>query len=305
MATSPDLLLRWQRPWTVLCLALVVPFALAFWRTPAPAEAAPQPLLPEPEPPPVIEPRLWSVLQPSGAAEEGELESTIQRFRLAGTYLSYAPAAGNEPPRPNSRYAILDDQEGKRQVLAGEGDRLPGGFHVVDISSDQVVLEQGGRRHTLRRALSPLARAAAEPEEEPDPEKPAVPFWDLPALETSRFGKRIAENQWVLQRDKVMDYYRELLENPERLVNLYRSFHPDRQNGQVEGFRLKFAGEQDFLSAMGIREGDTVRMVNSMKMSSQRRAEFFIGEFVRNNIEALVFDIERDGKEEQLIYLLR
>ena len=303
MSRGPDILNRWKLTWILLCAGLAVPFALFWGRLPAPDALLQHPrglAFSSSEP---IEARYWKVIQPK-VTQDLAAAPVANPFRLAGTFLTYASSTG-DVTHAAARYAILDDLSAKKQLLAHEGDTVAGGFRVAEVLSDAVVLEQGGRRLRLTRSLTPLATAAAEPGEDPDPEKPAIPFWDQPALETNRFGKKIDENRWVLQREKVLDYYNELLERPERLVNLYRSFYPDRKNGEVEGFRLKFAGENDFFKAVGIQEGDTVRMVNSMKMSSQRRAEFFIGEFVRNNLQAIVFDIERDGKEQQLIYLLR
>jgi hypothetical protein len=46
-------------------------------------------------------------------------------------------------------------------------------------------------------------------------------------------------------------------------------------------------------------------MVNSMHMTSQSRAEFFLGEFVKERLNAVVLDIERDGNPQKIIYLIR
>jgi type II secretory pathway component PulC len=64
-------------------------------------------------------------------------------------------------------------------------------------------------------------------------------------------------------------------------------------------------GEKEFFSAAGLQEGDVVRKVNSMNMTSQKRAEYFIGEFLQNRVTALVFDIERENKAQKLIYFIR
>ena len=56
---------------------------------------------------------------------------------------------------------------------------------------------------------------------------------------------------------------------------------------------------------MGLRQGDVVRRVNSLHMTSQKRAEYFIGEFVKGGLGAVVLDIERDGRPEKLVYLVK
>jgi hypothetical protein len=42
-----------------------------------------------------------------------------------------------------------------------------------------------------------------------------------------------------------------------------------------------------------------------MRMVSQRRAEYFLSEFLKNRVSALVLDVEREGKPEKMIYLIR
>ncbi|MEI7782138.1 MAG: hypothetical protein WCJ18_09475 [Planctomycetota bacterium] len=65
------------------------------------------------------------------------------------------------------------------------------------------------------------------------------------------------------------------------------------------------AREAGVLMELAVREGDVVRKVNSMIMTSQKRAEYFIGEFLQNRVSAIVFDIERDNKPQKLIYFIR
>jgi len=75
--------------------------------------------------------------------------------------------------------------------------------------------------------------------------------------------------------------------------------------GQVAGYRLEKEGEAEFFAAVGLQEGDTIRRVNSMNMTSQARAEYFISEFMKERLGAVVLDVERNGQQEKLIYLFR
>jgi type II secretory pathway component PulC len=104
----------------------------------------------------------------------------------------------------------------------------------------------------------------------------------------------------------MLGYYREMLDNPERVGRLYASFKPLRnETGGISGYHLGIEGEEDFLRDMGLREGDRVRAVNSLQMTSQSRAEYFIGEFVKGDLSAIVVDLERDGAPRKLVYLVR
>ena len=97
------------------------------------------------------------------------------------------------------------------------------------------------------------------------------------------------------------------MDDPERLAALFMAMEPDRDAaGKVAGYRVNMdVGEKEFYTQMGFQQGDVVRKVNSMRMTSQRRAEYFIGEFVQNRLGAVVIDIERNGTPKKLVYLVK
>jgi len=220
-----------------------------------------------------------------------------QRFRLAGTFFSFAENAGGGEAFCK---AILDDLKDKQQHLVKEGDPIDGVI-VVRVYRDHVVLRDDTREEELWLSFSDgSAEGDARTEQANErSSKEAAP------LEVNRFGKRVGESRWVLKRDALMDYYDELREDPERIAALYVSMKPDYQEGAVAGYHVNITGEDDFFSAVGLKEGDTVRKVNSMKMTSQSRAEYFIGEFVKGRLSAVVLDVERGDEKKKLIYLIR
>lgn len=248
----------------------------------------------------VVQPEAWSAMQaaPGRAVSPGAVTgAAASRFRLAGTFV----VAGGEGPGLNPlRKAILDDLAESKQHLVGENETV-GALAVRRIFADRVLVEWNGRTEELSLAFKdpaggPAAAVPAAGGAEIDP----------PALEHSRFGKRVGETRWVLDRDSLMEYYRELLDEPERVVKLYDTFKPIYSDeGRITGYRIGMEGEQGFLKAVGLAEGDVVREVNSLKMTSQSRAEFFIGEFAKGRMGAVVMDIERGGKPAKLVYLIR
>jgi type II secretion system protein C len=239
----------------------------------------------------------WNVFRsgaaPAPAAPAGQLAA---RYRLAGVFLILGDpdAVGAE-----HRCAILDDVQEQRQILAGEGEDV-GSARVVRVAADHVVLSADGREETLvltagtlpGRPRAGAGAAAAEPAK---------------ILETTRFGNRVGETRWEINKAAVLEYYREMMDNPERLAGLFNAMEPDRDvEGKVAGYRLNVArGEKDFYTQVGLRDGDVVRKVNSMRMTSQRRAEYFIGEFVQDRLGAVVIDVERDGQPQKLVYLVK
>jgi type II secretory pathway component PulC len=232
---------------------------------------------------------------PSGA---GRL---ARRFRFAGTFFLTPDGAGDHEA---SRHAVLEDAQQGDQHLVGVGDRV-GDVSVVAIRPHEVVLRQGDYEESLRRSYDtgPPASSAADTD-------PADVPWDQRIREETPFGKHLItdgpnEDRWIISREALLDYRETLLDNPERLANLFVSMRPDRIDGKIEGYRLQMQGEEAFYQGVGLREQDVVRKVNSMNMTRQERAEYFIREFVNDRLSAVVLDIERDGRPHKLIYYLR
>ena len=170
---------------------------------------------------------------------------------------------------------------------------------MLKILTDRVTVQIGGKEEELRLSFNDAAASAAAP-------AVAAAKTNEVALETSRFGKRIAENRWVLSRDALMQYYEELRKDPERVVKLFDSLKPNyNAQQQIDGYRMGMEGEKEFFQAAGLQDGDVVRKVNSINMTSQRRAEYLISEFLQNRLSAIVFDIERENKPQKLIYFIR
>jgi type II secretory pathway component PulC len=199
--------------------------------------------------------------------------------------------------------AIVDDLQNERQYLIAEQDTL-GRAQVYRILRDRIILRLDGREEVLWLSFS------GGKDRGPGPSRSQQTTATGPAaaepLEVTRYGKRVGERRWVMQRESLMDYYEELLDEPERLANIYISLKPDyNENQRIDGYELDMAGEEDFFKAVGLRQGDHIRKVNSMRMTSQSRAEYFLSEFAKNRVSALVLDIERANEPMKLIYLIR
>ncbi len=123
------------------------------------------------------------------------------------------------------------------------------------------------------------------------------------AVMNSFGGRQVSENRWVFSRQKLLEYYGQLRDEPERLVKVFDSLKPVyTDDRKISGYRLKAEGERAFFDAVGLREGDVIRSVNSIKMTNRRRAEMMIRDFVENRSSAFVFEVERDGKPQRQIY---
>ncbi len=254
-----------------------------------------------------IPPNQWEVMRHSDAAPTPSAGPLAQRFRLAGTFFAYP--GDQADPLSDARRAIIDDLRQNRQRLVREGEDMEG-VEVVQIYRDRIILREGADEENLWLSFSDAAveHAAADTPDGPDIAQPGVPlrFEDMPSLEESAFGRRIDEDRWILQRDALLRYADELQDDPERLTKLFLAMPPVYDDeDEISGFQLDMLGEDALYEAAGFQDGDIVRLVNSMPMTSPHRAQYFIREFMSGRINAFVFEIERDGEELKLIHLIR
>lgn len=246
---------------------------------------------------PVIEPAVMdfdaSVFKalPDQTGASAQNSTCAGRFRLAGTFFAVGL-------RQQARKAILDDLRKKEQLLVNEGDRIESDILVVAIKADRIVLHASGKDEEIPLSFSgaagqgTLAQSAGQAS-------------GRQAEAPNRFGKQVGDTRWVMSRSELLNYYNELLNNTDRLAKMYDSLKPVYQNSQIAGYTLDIEGEHDAFTAFGLKQGDVIRQVNSMPMTSQSRAEYFIREFVKNRVNGFVLEIEREGKAQRLIYMVR
>lgn len=235
-----------------------------------------------------IEKDAWSTFRGSGGPQVG---SDNDKYRLAGTFFLMAQSDTGE----RKRLAIIDDISNDKQFIVSEGQDFQD-HEVVRIYNDKLIMRKDARDVVLT-----LSFASPVLSKEPA----AVDSGVQEEFQTSRYGKQVGASRWVLQKEALNDYYREILEDPERIAAIYSSMKPDLVDNDVAGYLIDKEGEEGFFDAVGLNNGDVIRKVNSLEMTSQRRGEYFLAEFLQNRLGAVVLDIEREGKPEKLIYLLR
>lgn len=244
----------------------------------------------------------WSCFRNRDGDGGGSPGTSGKRFRLAGTFFSYLDDG------QTVRKAIMDDLKDGVQKIVAEGDSIAD-YRISRVMKDRIVLRYGETEEQLLLSFQrgEPGRAGTE---QPGGSAGGVGQAGSGAEGSDRFGgQRVGENRWVFQRQSLLSYYQELRDNPERLVKVFDSLRPVyNANKKIEGYQLKVEGEKEFFSAVGLNEGDVVRKVNSIPMTSRSRAEGFIKQFVSDKASAFVMDVERNGKSgktERLIYQIR
>jgi type II secretory pathway component PulC len=213
-----------------------------------------------------------------------------KRFRLAGIYSIWNPDG-----KLDKRYAILDDISRKQQHLVKENDKI-GDIEILNIFDNKLILRTPGGIEEIPLTASSAETVAKTQKEVEDAYRP-----------TSKYGgKRLGEFSWTFQRQNLVDYYKELLSDPARLVKVFDSMQPVRDElGKITGYKLKILGEREFFDAVGLKEGDVIREVNSMPMTSRKLSEYYIGEFIKGRANSFVLGIERGGKVQKHVYQIR
>ncbi len=226
--------------------------------------------------------------------------SAAKRFRLAGTFFAVGL-------NQQARKAILDDLQKKQQLLVTEGDLIDqvqgvtgNEMRVISIMADRIIVRRGSVDEQIMLCFSGNSRSNTQ-----STAYSAGTGGNSGAEAQNRFGKRVGDKRWVLTRSALMDYYNEVLNNTDRLAKVYDSLKPVYQDNKIAGYTLVVEGEGEMFAAMGLQQGDVIRQVNSMPMTSQTRAEYFIGEFVKNRVNGFVMEIERSGRKEKFIYMIR
>ncbi len=243
-------------------------------------------------PPVVTTGQFWATLQ--ARAEKQAANGTPQvipdRFRLAGTF--FVEGAGDA-----TRRAILDDTTRREQFIVSEGERI-GDVTVEAIFYDHVTLRSPAGLRELWVEFSsrtqPLSVTSTNRSEEVQGS-------------TNKFGCVKAEdNRWKFSRKPLLDYYQELLDEPDRMVAVFDTMKPVRdERNKITGYVVGIEGEKNFFDAVGLQQGDIVRSVNSLPMTNRRRAEAMIDQFLKDRMNIVVLEVERGGKVTKQIYQMQ
>ena len=244
---------------------------------------------------------VWGLFQGAGepAAPAQPQGALAARYRLAGVFMVYG--IDSDSTDGPSKFAILDDVQTGEQLLATESE-WAGEVRVSRVETEYVLLSDGTHEEMIFLAPSAISGQGGAGDGRPQlaGAAPAI-------LETNRFGARVGETRWEISRDKLLKYAQEVMDDPQRVSGMYVGMEPVfGDEHEVTGYRLNTScGEADFYAQVGFRDGDIVRRVNSIRMTSQRRAEFLMSQFFDGQLTTFVFDVERNGEEVKLIYLLR
>jgi len=229
------------------------------------------------------------------ASEKGEL---TRRFRLAGTILGVSNTGADEP------MAVIDDRQTVSQKIVRRNMEVIPGVTLTHVRAESVILygPSGEEELFLEKSL----HAAKQVQQSNGSETSSISDSDF----KNRFGEgQVFPGRWNFSRDRLLGYYSELRDEPQRLLAIFDSMDPvyeiDPEGDEtIAGYIVDVKGEADFFEAAGLKNGDIVRAVNSVTMTNRRRAEAFIKSFVENEAGTFVLDIERNGTQDKHVYMI-
>lgn len=142
-----------------------------------------------------VEPVLFTDANPWARPGMEKMASQVENYRLSGTYQTFSEETPGSGVREKSSIALVDDLKSGKQHMVHVGDTL-GPFEIKEISSTSIRLSHDNQQFTL--ALS--GQIALGGSRGGSGEKSLTReerFDQLPTLEITPYGKRIADNQWV------------------------------------------------------------------------------------------------------------
>lgn len=236
----------------------------------------------------------WSAVQarPEKSLRSIPGSSASDRFRLAGTF-SIIDGLGASQFK-----AILDDGLKRDQFIVAEGDRLDD-VAIKKIYYDHVIIETPSGSKDIWMEFTGQVQTGTV--------SIASNQLTSSSVGTNKFGcLKVQDNRWQFSRKPFLDYYQELLDEPDRMVAVFDTMKPVRDNqNKITGYVVGLEGEKDFFDAVGLQQGDIVRSVNSVAMTHRRRAESFIDQFLQDKLNAVVLEVERGGKVTKQVYQMR
>lgn len=188
-------------------------------------------------------------IQENKPQQDAPTHSSNTKFTLLGT-VSGEPKA----------MAIM--QAGRESDSYVVGATLPGGARLVEVQRNQVVIENNGRRETLKVDL----------------DAPAPPSTDRPTKIRERNTakqkpannsgiREIGENRWLIpaeEADRARNNINDLLRQAR--------VEPNIVDGQTDGFAVRMIRPGSLFSMLGLQVGDVLHDVNGVKLDTPEKA---------------------------------
>ncbi len=213
------------------------------------------------------------IFNPPRPETEAPVDSPVAdlKARLLGT----APGHGMES------YAIIEDQNTKKQDLYRIGDPLQG-RKLARIEWDRVILKNGTREEVLK-----IVEATG-----------AVSATTAASAPSGSGIQAVGDTNFVIDRSEI-DH---AMENLNQLFTQVRAV-PHFQDGKANGFRLFAIRRDSIFEKVGLKNGDIVSRINGNDLTDPARAMALIQELRGEN--RISVELNRNREPTTLTYEIR
>ena len=200
--------------------------------------------------------------------QQEEIRETKLRLELKGVWASTDPkkawAIISEPPRNEDSYGI--------------DDALPGGATLKEIHPDHIVLSRGG---VLEKLVLPTELMPSGGSAERDTNRssstssrrtPSSSSSSASSQRPTRGASTSAAN--ITRLSEVRDT---LNKDPASLMGLINAV-PEFKSGEIVGYKVNSAQNEQLLRRLGLRRGDVITSVNGMKLNAQTNLPSLLNE---------------------------
>ena len=177
---------------------------------------------------------------------------------------------------PDDSFVVLEDLESKEQGLYQLGESFKG-MKLIDILKDKVIFKKDEKQEEF---------SIPKPQKDEDL---------LPELEKSI--KKVDEHTWKIPKGQII----RVTKNPHHYgISLMAYGH--FKDGQLSGIEIDDIKPDSLLTKLGLKNKDIIKRVNGQKIEEPKQAfKLYLEMMVKPKMRVKV-DIERDQKEETLIY---
>lgn len=204
-------------------------------------------------------------------APEGPPPETRLNLKLVGVYTA----------NPADRAIAIISSNGKPEEVFRVGETITGRAVLAEVLQNEVVIDNAGRKETLKLPEEVAGNASA-----------TQGFENLPGsnLQQAQAGG-VAQIQLPESPKEIRDT---LVSNP-AMLNKLVSAVPYRENGRILGYKITPKQQDGLLANYGVLPGDVITRVNGIALANQKNAI----RALRKLVKATSIDISilRDGAE--------
>lgn len=215
-------------------------------------------------------------VDPAQAAKQDDVQKTRLPMRLEGIVKS---------DDDEESVAIIEISKKAKQYKSGAKLPIAAGVYLRTIDVDRIILDNNGNLEELllfSKDLSQQRAVQAAPEQPPQ--------------------SGVIDQSNNRELSQMLGRYREQIQSNPGSINELIKFSAHTENGQLTGFRIGAAKNQQDFKRLGLQNGDVVTHVNGVQLTDYRKALTLYRDV--GDLSEVRVQIQRGGQAQELIFSL-